>query len=295
MNPSDYRKQLTSRIIEQLESGIAPWVKPWNPDYLPSGLPHNAITMKNYQGGNRLWLHCQGYADPRWSTFKQAKEQGWQVRRGERASVVEYWQWEKDDKDASGNCVRLKLDLPKVFYAHVFNASQMDHVPERVPPAKLWHGNVQAEIILSSSGARIIHDQRDAAFYAPKSDEIHLPPKPAFEEAARYYATALHELGHWTGSPDRLNRDLARKFGTAEYAREELRAELASYFISNTLGITHDPGQHASYIGSWIDALRKDHNELFRAAKDAEHISDYVLQFSKERQPEQIIEEECEC
>jgi antirestriction protein ArdC len=295
MNSADYRKQLTSRIIEQLEAGTASWVKPWNPDNVPVGSPHNAIKTRHYQGGNRLWLDCQGYADPRWCTFKQAAEQGWQVRRGERASVVEYWMWEKEEQDANGNRVRLKLDVPKVFYAHVFNASQMDGVFERVPPVTLWQGDVQAETILNNSGARIIHDQRDAAFYAPKSDEIHLPPKLAFEVAARYYATALHELGHWTGHPDRLNRDLAQKFGTAEYAREELRAELASYFVSSSLGIAHDPGQHASYIGGWIDALRKDHNELFRAAKDAEHISDYVLQFAKERQPEQVVEEECEC
>ncbi|MFA7281087.1 MAG: zincin-like metallopeptidase domain-containing protein [Sterolibacterium sp.] len=295
MNPAEYRKQLTARIIEQLEAGTAPWIKPWNPANVPAGSPFNAITMRNYQGGNRLWLDCQSYADPRWCTYKQAAENNWQVRKGERASVVEYWQWEKEEKDANGNRVRLKLDVPRVYYAHIFNVSQMEGVPERMLPVSVWHGDLQAEKILANSEARIIHDQRDAAFYAPRTDEIHLPPKPAFENAPRYYATALHELGHWTGHSDRLNRDLVHKFGTADYAREELRAEMASYFVSSNLGIAHDPGQHASYIASWIVALRKDHNELFRAAKDAEQISDYVLQFSKEKQVERYVEEELEC
>ena len=90
-------------------------------------------------------------------------------------------------------------------------------------------------------------------------------------------------LGHWSGHQSRLARDLAHKFGTEGYAKEELRAELASYFLSARLGIPHDPSQHAAYIGNWIEVLRKDHNELFRAAKDAEQITEFVLQFQKEK------------
>ena len=295
MNPAEYRKQLTDRIIEQLESGTAPWIKPWNPTSISTASPYNAITSRSYQGGNRLWLDCQGYADPRWCTYKQANEQGWQVKKGACASVVEYWQWDKEEKDANGKSVRVKLDAPRVFYAHVFNVGQVENVPERGPAVVLWPGNTLAERILTLSGARIFNDQRDGAFYAPTDDEIHLPPKLAFADPGRYYATAMHELGHWTGHSTRLNRDQVHRFGTADYAREELRAELGSYFTCNTLGIVHDPGQHAAYIGSWIDALRKDHNELFRAAKNAEQINDYVLQFAHERQPEKEPEEEIVC
>lgn len=295
MKPADYRKALTERIIEQLDAGTASWTKPWDPTIAPSGSPYNATSARSYKGGNRLWLACQGYADPRWCTYKQAQEQGWQVNKGERASVVEYWQWEKETQDENGQTVTQKLDVPRVFYAHVFNAAQMQNVPERLPRVVLWPGDLLAERLLKQSAARILHDQQDAAFYSPSKDQIHLPPKAAFTEAGRYYATALHELGHWSGHPDRLNRDLANRFGTADYAREELRAEMASYFVCSDLGIAHDPGQHASYVGSWIDALRKDHNELFRAAKEAEQISDYVLQFAYERQQEQLAEEEVEC
>ena len=209
--------------------------------------------------------------------------------------MVEYWQWEKEEKTPEGKTIRVKLDSPSVFYAHVFNVCQMEGVPERESPVLRWPADVMAERILSQSGARIFHDQRDRAFYSPSTDEIHLPPRFAFADAANYYATGIHELCHWSGNSTRLNRDLTNTFGTAEYSREELRVELASYFISSTLGIPHDPSQSASYISSWIDALRKDHNELFRAAKDADHICDYVLQFAQELQQEQVAEAELEC
>jgi antirestriction protein ArdC len=110
-----------------------------------------------------------------------------------------------------------------------------------------------------------------------------MPPKALFPDARGFYSTALHELGHWSGHPSRLNRDLVHKFGSPEYAREELRAELASFFVSARLGLPHDPSQHAAYVGSWIQALAQDHNEIFRAAKDAEKICEFVLEFQKEK------------
>jgi antirestriction protein ArdC len=110
-----------------------------------------------------------------------------------------------------------------------------------------------------------------------------MPPKQLFQDARGFYATALHELGHWTGHSSRLDRDLVNKFGSPEYAKEELRADLASYFLSARLGLPHDPGQHAAYISSWIEALSKDHNEIHRAAKDAQRICEFVLEFQNEK------------
>lgn len=283
MNPSDYRKQLTKRIIEQLELGTAPWVQPWDERVVLQGQIHNMVTSRPYQGGNSLWLQCQGYSDPRWCTYKQAQEEGWQVQKGEKAAVVEYWKWEEQKRDESGKLVRVKLDVPRVFYAHVFNAVQIYGVPELVPVPLGWEPEASADHILTASGASIVHDQNERAFYSPANDEIHLPPKQAFPGADRYYATALHELGHWSGHDSRLNRDLTSRFGSEGYAREELRAELASFFLASRLGIPHDPGNHAAYIGNWINVLSKDHNEIFRAARDAEKITEYVLQYQHER------------
>ncbi|WP_256562624.1 zincin-like metallopeptidase domain-containing protein, partial [Pseudomonas sp. HMSC066A08] len=115
------------------------------------------------------------------------------------------------------------------------------------------------------------------------TDSITLPERNQFPTADNYYATALHELGHWTGHPSRLDRDLAHPFGSEGYAREELRAEIASLMLGERLEIGHDPGQHAAYVGSWIKALKEDPKEIFRAASDAERISGYVMDFEQEQ------------
>ena len=122
-----------------------------------------------------------------------------------------------------------------------------------------------------------------------KRDSIHLPFKHQFLTPDRYYATALHELGHWTGHESRLNRDLAHPFGSEGYAREELRAEIASMLLGGELRIGHDPGQHVAYVGSWIKSLQQDPTEIFRAAADAEKIQDFVLSFS---QQQKMVEQE---
>ena len=130
----------------------------------------------------------------------------------------------------------------------------------------------------------IRHGEADRAFYRPSTDSIHLPHKHQFPTPDRYYATALHELGHWTGHELRLNRDLSHPFGSEGYGREELRAEIASMLLSGELGIGHDPGQHVAYVNSWIKALQEDPTEIFRAAADAEKIQDYVLALSQQQE-----------
>ena len=144
-------------------------------------------------------------------------------------------------KDEQGKVIEVKLDQPRVFYAAVFNATQMENIPEAKPVSSPWQPEEAAERILQASGADIRYDKSDTAFYSPAHDKIHMPPKILFEDARAFYSTALHELGHWSGHPSRLSRDLSDKFGTEGYAKEELRAELASYFVASRLGIPHDP------------------------------------------------------
>ncbi len=298
---TDFRQALTDRLIEQLEAGVAPWQKPW--DALEQlALPYNPTTGKSYRGANSLYLSlvssAKGYADPRWATYRQAADRDWQVRKGEKGVQIEYWKFseEKPLKDDSGKPLLdesgepkvtfILLEKPKVFRATVFNASQMDNVPELEPGPRMyeWDPLERAESILTNSGASLHHDQRDRAYYSPGADQIHLPSREQFLNASAYYGTALHELGHWTGHRTRLDRDLTHPFGSAEYAREELRAELASYFLADRLGIPHDPGQHAAYVQSWISALREDRNEIFRASRDADRIADFVLTLDRNRE-----------
>nr|WP_255443369.1 zincin-like metallopeptidase domain-containing protein [Pseudoxanthomonas sp. OG2] len=132
------------------------------------------------------------------------------------------------------------------------------------------------EKVIRDSGAVIHHDGGNQAFYRPMTDSIHLPEREAFHSASGYYATALHELGHWTGFPSRLNRPMKGGFGSEDYAKEELVAEVSSMLMGERLGIGHDPTQHAAYVKSWIKILRDDPREIFRAAAAAERVVEFL-------------------
>jgi len=296
-----FHEQVAENLIEQLKKGVAPWQKPWKPGDLLAALPVNPTTGKRYRGINSLNLMSRAYTDPRWLTYKQAAALNAQVRKGEKSTLVQYWKFtdERIKEDDNGNPVlnsegqpikeQVRLERPRVFYASVFNAQQMDNLPELDIKAPDWDPLERAEHILQASNAVIRHGEADNAFYRPSTDSIHLPHKHQFSTPDRYYATALHELGHWTGHELRLNRDLSHPFGSEGYAKEELRAEIASMLLSGELGIGHDPGQHVAYVNSWIKALQEDPTEIFRAAADAEKIQDYVLALSQQQEIGQKI------
>jgi antirestriction protein ArdC/phage/plasmid primase-like uncharacterized protein len=291
-----YHEQVAESLIAQLKQGTAPWQKPWQPGDPLLSFPHNPTTQKRYRGINALYLMSKGYADPRWLTYKQAASMDAQVRKGEKSTWIQYWKFtdERIKQDGSGKPVLdgngkplkeiVKLERPRVFYASVFNAEQIDNLPELSIEPPSWDPIERAEQILQASRAVIEHGEYDRAFYRPLTDRIHLPHRHQFETPDRYYATALHELGHWTGHASRLNRDLAHPFGSEGYAKEELRAEITSMLLGSSLGIGHDPGQHVAYVASWIKALEEDPLEIFRSAADAEKIQDYVLAFTRQQE-----------
>lgn len=163
----------------------------------------------------------------------------------------------------------------------MFHVSQIEGAPARVKPTPdeaPWTRPEAARIILDNSQAAI-RIGGGKAYYSPGTDHIQLPPHEAFTGPEAWAATALHELGHWTGHRSRLNRDLSGRFGSGAYAQEELRAELASVFVGGVLGIPADIPNHASYLASWIRALKNDKREIFRAAADAQRIADMALGF----------------
>lgn len=298
-NQKPFHEQVAENLIEQLKAGTAPWQIPWNAAEPGSFLPTNPITGKRYKGINAIHLMAQGRGDQRWMTYNQAAGAGAQVRKGEKSTQIQYWQWtqERDKLDENGRPIlngegkrvqeTVQLERPFMRRFAVFNAEQIDGLPAIHRPTQEWDAVDRAEHILAASGARISHAAGSGAFYRPATDSITLPEKNQFESADRYYATALHELGHWTGHPSRLDRDLAHPFGSEGYAKEELRAEIASMILGDELGIGHDPGQHAAYVGSWIKALQDDPLEIFRASSDAEKIHDYVLAFEQKQVQEQ--------
>jgi antirestriction protein ArdC len=298
----DFRQEVTDNIIGMLENGVAPWQKPWDPKVAAANIPMNPTTERAYRGGNAIHLIAtglqKGYQDPRWMTYKQAAARGWQVRRGEKGTQIEFWDVKGTERnqEASGDgraTVRLRRSTndepPRLIHRvyTVFNAEQIDGIPAYVPKQHTPFEVAQSgERILVGSGARIAHDRADGAFYDRVGDAIHLPPKEAFKDAPGYYGTALHELAHWSGHPSRLNRatlNESYRFGDVNYAKEELRAELASVFLAAQRGIPHDSAQHAAYVGSWIKALKEDKNEIFRAAHDASAATDFLLSLERER------------
>ncbi len=298
----DFRQEVTDSIVQMLEQGVAPWQKPWGPAAGAFEMPVNPTTEKSYRGGNAVHLMAtalrKGYDDPRWMTYRQAAENGWQVRKGEKGTQIEFWEIRdgsadshtSDPTEARSESSKSKSPEARRLIHRVytvFNAKQIDGIPEHRKEQHSAFEAVQAgEQILQNSGANIAHDQADRAFYNRRNDSIHLPPKDSFKSAPAYYGTALHELAHWSGHPSRLNRQTltdSYRFGDINYAKEELRAELASVFLAAERGIPHDPQQHAAYVGSWIKSLKQDKNEIFRAAHDASAAADFLLSLERDR------------
>lgn len=288
MQTSEYRKAVTERLIRMLESGTAPWQKPWDAGIAAMNRPHN-FNGRPYHGVNALMLWCtaidKGYEDPRWLTFKQVNKLGGHVNKGEKAQIVEYWQWEKEvENPETGEKEKVPLEHPKVYRAAVFNADQCTGLPKLRRQAQKWSPVERAENIIAANGVPVTHNTDCSAFYSPGGDFICLPPRESFATVDAYYSTLLHEVGHSTGHPTRLNREFGGQFGSEGYAREELRAELASTFLCGELGIatTGSDEQHAAYVKSWVSALKNDYNEIFRAAADAEKICNYLYEREKE-------------
>jgi antirestriction protein ArdC len=279
----DPMQEFADRIITELEKGVKPWVRPWDADKAGGPqAPFNPVTGKRYHGVNVLILGMDMRAfqsgDPRWMTYQQAHEKHWQVRKGEKSTTIFFskpYEIEDDEADEGRKTIRVLK-----HYA-VFHASQIDGIPGYKAPTveeAPWTRPEAADIILKNSGA-VIRIGGDRAFYSPATDHIQLPPEHSFRGPPEFAATALHELAHWTGHPSRLNRDMVSRFGSAAYAMEELRAELASAFVAAELGIPTDIPQHASYIGNWIKPLKEDKREIFRAAAAAQRIADMQLGF----------------
>lgn len=295
-------EQIAEKLIAELKAGTSPFQKPWTDDNSAGYFtPLNPTTGKNYRGMNALWLAMQGHEDPRWMTLKQASFNHWTVEKGAKATLINFVKQTDirpllDDhgqpvlkENGKPQTQTVKLDKPIITTAFVFNGEQIKGIPEwkeaydEKIATRQWTPIERAELILADSQAEIRHGGNQA-FYQQAKDFIQLPNKEQFDAAAKYYATALHELGHWSGHESRLNRPMNDKFGTPDYAREELRAEIASLMIGSELNIGHDFGQHAAYVDNWIEVLEKEPNEIFKASADAQKIFDFVLGFEQKRE-----------
>lgn len=282
------RIEATNKIIEMLEQGNVAWQKPWASTGTSLLTPANGKSGRRYRGANNVILLFEqlrnGYNDPRWYTFKQISEiEGAKLRKGSKGIKIEFWTDKVKDKEASqeaGEDVYKKLEKPILRYFVVFNATMIEGLEPYKASIPTWDPVERAENIANANGVPVIHDQGNRCFYSPSKDEIHMTPRAAFSNSSDYYTTLLHEVGHSTGHHSRLGRAISNRFGTEEYAKEELRAELASMFLCRDINLNSEytDASHAGYIKSWIKVLKEDHNEIFRAAADAEKICDYLLE-----------------
>ena len=297
------RKQLVDQVIANLDKGNLFWTQGW----VAAGAPESAVTGKKYRGINNLYLSlvamAENYGDNRWATFRQMEEKGWTFKKDEEGHTlgkgksvsVEYY--EMRDKETKRRFDRSVLDgmtfdeqreyMDKNVYwlrkfYRVFNCSLMDGVPAKEMPMIDVNDRIEkAEAILdywNANESKIVYGGSQA-FYRPSTDEVHLPEREKFKSTQSFYDTAFHEIGHSTGHESRLNRDLSGGFGSQSYAMEELRAEIASIFMAQDLGIEPSEDRlqnNAAYIQSWKDEIKENPNALFTAIADADKIARYV-------------------
>ena len=282
-------QEITDKIIAELEAGRLPWVQPWGTSAVqaPLAMPKNAATQRRYSGINVLILWGavvqHGFPGQSWLTFRQALSLGGNVRKGERGTTVVFADRFIPDQERAR--AREQGDEPNAIpflkRFTVFNVAQCDGLPAdlvTVPPP-VPDGLIlpEVEALIRASGA----DLRlggDKAFYSPTLDYIQVPRPEAYFEPINWHRTALHELGHWSGAPTRLGRDLSGSYGSKSYAREELVAEMTAAFTCATLGITPTV-RHADYIGSWLEVLREDDRAIVRAASAASKAAEFLLTF----------------
>lgn len=282
----DIYKQVTDKIIADLEQGELTWLKPWSggnaEGRIIRPLRHNGMA---YSGINVLMLWGAaleaGFNSAHWMTFKQAQELGAHVRKGERSNPVVYASTiTKNEEGAEGSEAERVIPFMKVY--NVFNVEQIDGLPEHYyakpgPVIDAAQRIEHAETFFATTGAVIRHGG-SRAYYSEGSDHVQTPAFEAFRSPEAYYATLAHELTHWTKHKTRLDRDLGRKrWGDEGYAREELVAELGAAFLCADLALTPEPGtDHAAYIQSWLKVLKEDKRAIFAAAAHAQRAADYL-------------------
>jgi antirestriction protein ArdC len=280
----DLYQDVTNQILAMLEKGVVPWRSPILGRGL-SGHPKNLASGKGYRGINVFLLaitsYVAGYESAYWLTFNQAKERGGSVRKGERSTRVVFWkQYETTDKQTGE-----PTTVPVMRFYSVFNAAQVDgiEVPDAVPftPADFTPVEAAEKIIARyTDGPKVVHEG-SRAFYRPSTDTIHIPEPSRFATGEEYYSTRFHEEAHGSGASSRLDRGLdtqTRPFGSEDYSKEELIAEMASAFLCARAGIRPAVIENqAAYLQGWLKQLKGDKKLVVSAAGAAQKAANWIL------------------
>ena len=290
-------EQIASKMIADLKAGTSIFQRPNNS--MNSALPFNIESGHRYAGPSALVLLMQKRDDPRWATSNQANRNHTAVVKGATGTLINFMSSYEYQKvvDGEGQPVlkengkqrteRVKLDEPKQVEAWLFNGEQLRKLAKWEKEPMDLSPSARAQVILDNSRAVIEHGGDDM-FYDTHSDTIALPEMEQFKNPEQYYAEALHQLAHWTAAEDRLNRPVEGGADQSLMAREELRTNLASFFLSKELNLPYDLNDHIGYLNSWSQILKEEPAELFKAASDAQKIIDHIMAF------EQKVEEKLE-
>ncbi|MBE7172486.1 MAG: DUF1738 domain-containing protein [Williamsia sp.] len=285
-NRNDLYQQITDTIIKQLEAGTVPWQKPWiGKDQLFMDIPKNFVTGNHYRGINILLLWGsamnKGLTTQEWASFKQWSQKGERINKGEKGTLIVYY--DTIEKEVDGEIEK----IPFLKSSFVFNRCQLEsYAPEETKqeenPVSLVERLEHVEAFIGNTKAIIEHNGY-SAHYNRSEDKINMPLKKAFVDRSwstateSYYAVLSHELIHWSGSANRLDRTKGKKFGDQNYATEELIAELGAAFLCAELGISLTPSlDRASYISHWLEVLRNDGCYIISAASQASKAVDYL-------------------
>lgn len=285
----DVHRVITEKIVEAIERGAGEFVMPWHRGGAGIGRPTNAATGLKYRGVNvvALWAESTstGYGSGYWASFRQWQRLGAMVRRGEHGTVIVFYK--RIDAELSGEDEGRTSGRAFARASRVFNADQVagwvQPAPAKAVPAEVLP-EVEATIEATKAG---IVEGGESAYYDRCGDRIHVPDRRRFygtntiTPTESYYATLLHELVHWSGSANRLDRPFGERFGDEVYAFEELVAELGAAFLCGDLAIANDPRpDHAAYVANWLATLKADRRAIFSAARLATAAADYITGLS---------------
>jgi len=307
MNQNEIYQKVTDTIIKLLETHLEDWKRPWIAFGQDQDYARNAESGSYYRGINQFLLSSmlinKSYIKNQWLTFKQALDLGGNIRRGEKSCPVIFYKTgfidsekryysEKTIQGMSNEAREAKglHKIPILKLYHVFNVAQTEGLEPSfyeafpVEPLSDFEKDERAEALLLACGADIVITESNRAYYDPTSDKIRLPLREQFNGTGEFYATALHELGHWSGAETRLNRQFGKEFGDTAYGREELVAELSSAFCCASLGFSKVITQNAAYIKSWLGILKEDTRAIVRASAQAQAAADYIFEKALENE-----------
>jgi antirestriction protein ArdC len=264
---------VTDQILKQLESGVAPWHRPWTTE-----IPKNLSSGRAYRGLNVFLLASNGYGSPYFLTYKQAIERGGHVRKGEHGTKIVFWKiGTRETEDADGDTIERKSIVLR--YYTVFNVEQCEGIA--APSAtRIVNPIEECERIVRQMPNPPAMEQDSRAWYRPSTDTVGIPSRNAFNSAEEYCSTLFHELTHSTGHPKRVGRDEIEKlntFGSESYSKEELIAEMGAAMLCGVAGIERKTlSNSAAYLKSWIDVLKSDSRMVVSAASQAQKAADYI-------------------